>query len=117
LPSDRHEGKLIELAKQLGEDLVALRDEFSEYADTIEEAEVPSATWQVEPWPEPVTAAALLPDVIAKIDQHFAARPHEVLAIALWTMMAWVHEIATYSTIWRQHRPSLIQARPRCLAS
>ena len=60
LPSDRHEAKLSELAKRLGEDLAALRDEFSEYADTVDETETPSATWHVEPWPDPIVTAALL---------------------------------------------------------
>jgi hypothetical protein len=96
LPSDRRETRLGELTKRLDEDPAALCEEFSEYAKSADET--PSATWHVEPWPEPVETAALLRDVIGKIDQHFAARPHEVLTVGLWTMMAWVHEIAaTYS--------------------
>jgi hypothetical protein len=94
LPSDHHEAKLSELARRLDEDLVALRDEFSEYGDTIDETAMPSATWHTEPWPDPVATAELLRDLIAKIDQHFAARPHEILTIALWTMMSWAHEVA-----------------------
>jgi putative DNA primase/helicase len=98
LPSDRRETRLDELTKRLDEDPAALGEEFSEYAKTADETEKPSATWHVEPWPEPVETAALLGDVIGKIDQHFAARPHEVLTVGLWTMMAWVHEVAaTYS--------------------
>jgi hypothetical protein len=98
LPSDRSELKLAELASRLGEDLAVLREEFTEYTETADETEKPSATWYVESWSEPVATAALLRDIINKIDQHFAARPHEVLTIALWTMMAWVHEVAaTYS--------------------
>lgn len=94
LPTDRHEAKLSELAKRLGEDVAALRDEFSEFADTVDETAVPSTVWHVEPWPDPIATAALLRDLINKIDQHFAARPHEILTIALWVLMAWAHEIA-----------------------
>jgi hypothetical protein len=98
LPSDRRETRLGELTKRLDEDPAALGEEFSEYAKIADETEKPSATWHVEPWPEPVETAALLGDVIGKIGQHFAARPHEVLTVGLWTMMAWVHEVAaTYS--------------------
>lgn len=100
LPSERHEAKLSELAKRLDEDLETLRGEFSEYTGIVDKTGTPSVTWHVEPWPEPVATAALLRDLINKINQHFAARPHEVLTIALWIMMAWVHEIAaTYSAI------------------
>ena len=98
LPSDRRETRLGELTKRLDEDPAALSEEFSEYAKIADATEKPSATWHVEPWPEPVETAALLGDIINKIDQHFAARPHEVLTVGLWTMMAWVHEVAaTYS--------------------
>ena len=101
LPSERGEAELDKLAERLGEDVSALRDDFSEYsASTIDTTSTPSAVWDVEAWPEPVVTAALLPDVIAKVDQHFAAKSHEVLTIALWTMMAWVHEVAAiHSTI------------------
>jgi hypothetical protein len=97
LPSDCTEPELTRVSERLGEDLTALRDEFSEYAESSvdETAAMPSTVWRVEPWPEPVVTATLLRDLIAKIDQHFAARhPHEVLAIALWVTMAWVHEVA-----------------------
>ena len=95
LPSERGEAELDKLAERLGEDVSALRDDFSEYsASTIDTTSTPSAVWDVEAWPEPVVTAALLHDVIAKVDQRFAAKPHEVLTIALWTMMAWAHEVA-----------------------
>jgi hypothetical protein len=97
LQSDCTEPELTRVSERLGEDLTALRDEFSEYAESSvdETAAMPSTVWRVEPWPEPVVTATLLRDLIAKIDQHFAARhPHEVLAIALWVTMAWVHEVA-----------------------
>ena len=37
LPSDRREAELEKLAERLGEDLAALRDEFSESPNTIDE--------------------------------------------------------------------------------
>lgn len=69
LPSERGEAELDKLAERLGEDVSALRDDFSEYsASTIDTTSTPSAVWDVEAWPEPVVTAALLPDVIAKVD-------------------------------------------------
>jgi putative DNA primase/helicase len=95
LESDRGEVEIERLAERLGEEPTAVRDEFSESsASAIAPPSTPSAVWDVEPWAEPVTTAELLRDITAKIDQHFAAKPHEVLAIVLWTAMAWVHEIA-----------------------
>ena len=97
LPSNQHEAKLAALATQLGEDLPALRDEFSEFvAESI--VTPPVTDWHVEPWPQPVATAALLQELIIKIRKHIVARPHEVLAIALWVTLAWVHEVtATHS--------------------
>jgi hypothetical protein len=61
---------------------------------SAESSATPSSEWHVEPWPEPVITAALLPELIDKISNHIVARPHEVLAVALWVMMSWLHEIA-----------------------
>jgi Protein of unknown function (DUF3631) len=100
LPSERGEAEIERLAELLGEDVSALRDDFSEYsASTIDTTSTPSAVWDVEAWPEPVVTAVLLRGLIDKINQHIALRhPHEALVIALWVMMAWVHEVAIHST-------------------
>jgi hypothetical protein len=39
----------------------------------------------------------LLQELIDKITKHVIARPHEILAIALWTLWAWIHHVATHS--------------------
>ena len=101
LPSDQHETKLAELAKKLDEDVASLTAEFVEYCSV----EAPSAGGEVpmsdiEPWPEPVATAVVLEELIACINQHIKAKPHQVLAIALWVMMAWVHEFAAQYSVY-----------------
>jgi hypothetical protein len=96
LPSDQQDARLTELAKSLAEDGAALREEFEEFSAS-ERIVMPSSEWLIETWPEPVATADLLVALIAKISKHIVARPHEILAIALWVMMSWVHEIATHS--------------------
>ena len=98
LPVDQHETQLTELAKKLDEGIGALREEFAEYYSI----ELPSKSeWDdVEPWPEPVAAAALLEELITRINTHIKAEPYQVLAIALWIMMAWVHEAAAHYSVY-----------------
>jgi hypothetical protein len=97
LPVAMHEAELIKLADRLGLDLDALRDEIAGLVDSDDATAPPSATWHVEPWADAVVTAPLLHDLVHKIDQHFAAKPHETLAIALWVMFSWVHDIASHS--------------------
>lgn len=58
--------------------------------------------WYVEPWPEPVAMATLLPELVAKISKYVMARPHELLTMALWVVVAWIHETAAI------HSPYLV---------
>jgi hypothetical protein len=101
LPSDQHEAKLDDLAKRLEEDVAALRAEFAEYcaAETPTCSAEPSE-WDIEAWPEPVTTVVVLEELIARINQHVKAKPHEVLAIVLWVMMCWVHEAAAHWSVY-----------------
>src|SRR5262249_28769675 len=57
LPSAEHEGRLAALARQLGEDIEVLREEFAELR--VEEEER-IKRGQVEPWDEPVSTRELL---------------------------------------------------------
>ena len=101
LPGDQHEAKLSDLAKRLGEDLAALRIEFTEFVDASDGgAGITPSDWDVAPWEEPVATAELLPEIINKIRRYIVARPHETIAIALWTMMAWTHDIAAYHSVY-----------------
>jgi hypothetical protein len=87
LPADEHDGELEALAKLIAEDVEALKAEFGEYCA----AEIASSTTPSdydEPWLDPVATAQLLEELIATIDRHIVARPHEVLIIALWIMLA-----------------------------
>jgi flagellar biosynthesis GTPase FlhF len=92
LPVAQHQTKLVQLATKLDLDLYQLRDEFSELIDEGKETSEP--LWAVELWPEPVPTVVVLSELVAKISKHVAAEPHEILVIALWAMMTWVHQDA-----------------------
>jgi hypothetical protein len=96
MPVEQHDRELEELAKLITEDAEALKAEFAEYY-AVEVAS--SITLSDEkPWPEPVATVELLEELVACINRHIIAKPHEVLIIALWVMMCWVHnETALYS--------------------
>jgi putative DNA primase/helicase len=101
LPAAQHEAKLAELAKRIGEDISALRDEFVELcAATTEGSAAPSTDWDIEPWGEPVTTVMVLEELIARINRHIKATPEQILCIALWIMMAWAHEIAAHYSLY-----------------
>ena len=56
--------------------------------------------WIVEPWPELVDGDSLLRDIILRLRRHIVCTHDDALAIALWIMLAWVHdEVATHSPI------------------
>ncbi len=100
LPADQQDGKIEELAKTLGEDAAALAAEFAEYRQAETETTKGSAEWDVEPWPEPIATAAVLEELINRIATHIVAKAHEILGIALWVMMAWVHEVAAQYSVY-----------------
>ena len=47
--------------------------------------------WHVEPWSEPVATGDLLEALSATYAQHVILPEHGALAMALWTLHAWVH--------------------------
>ena len=102
LPSVLHEAKLAELAKRIDEEVSVLRDEFADFVGVESSSAAMPTDWTVEPWAEPVAMATLLQELIDKINKYVMARPHEVLTMALWAAMAWVHEIAAI------HSPYLV---------
>jgi putative DNA primase/helicase len=56
--------------------------------------------WIVEPWPEPADGDALIRDIVRKVRKHIVCSHDDALAIALWVMLAWVHdEVAIHSPI------------------
>jgi hypothetical protein len=93
LPRPTHEARLSELAKRLGEDLDFLRDEFVAYIGPEETAD------KLEPWYEPVETAALLTELMAQLRRYVVLNDDAAVAITLWVMFAWVHEIAVPSPI------------------
>jgi hypothetical protein len=109
LPVDQQDGKIAELGKQLEEDEAALSAEFADYREAQTEADAGGvdSDWDVERWPEPVATAELLQELAACIDKHIIAKPHQVLIIALWVMLTWVHEVAAH------HSPYLMITAPK----
>src|SRR5262249_47194541 len=55
--------------------------------------------WIVEPWPEPVEGDSLLRDLIRRIRRHVFCSHEDALAVALWVMLSWVHDVATHSPL------------------
>ena len=55
--------------------------------------------WIVEPWPETIEGDALLRDIIRRIRRHVFCSHEDALAVALWVMLSWVHDVATHSPL------------------
>ena len=94
LPRLAHEARLAELAKRSGEDLEFLRDKFAAYY-------VPADmdTKPIEPWDQPVDTHALLIELIAQLRRYVVVQDDVAIAITLWILFSWVHEIATHSPL------------------
>jgi hypothetical protein len=94
LPSVEHEARLVELAKRLGENPEILRDEFAVFVgieDSIRDSR------RVEPWDEPVDTQALLIELLAQIRRYVVMHDDVAIAVSLWVMFAWIHQIAVHS--------------------
>ena len=101
LPAVQHEAKLAELAKRLDEDVSTLRDEFIDLVGAIDGAvAAPADCVELEPWPEPVATVVVLEELIARINRHIKAEPYQILCIALWILMASVHEVAAHYSLY-----------------
>src|SRR5262249_45555011 len=97
LPSSEHEGKLKTLARQLGENIEALTQEFAELR--VEEEER-IRRGEVEPWDEPVNTRELLDAVMAQFEKYIIVHDRITAPIIpLWMAFAWVHDIAAFSPI------------------
>jgi putative DNA primase/helicase len=57
------------------------------------------AYWRVEPWHGPVDEAALIDQIEGRLKRHVVMSDEAVLAVALWTVFAWVHDAAVHSPI------------------
>jgi hypothetical protein len=97
LPSSEHEGKLKTLARQIGEDVDVLREEFAELRSEEEEK---IKRGEVEPWDEPVDTRKLLDEVTTQFGKYIIVHDRVIAPIIpLWICFAWVHDVATYSPI------------------
>jgi putative DNA primase/helicase len=95
LPSAMHEARLAELANRLGEDPDVLEAEFAVFADSADRRRGDA----VAMWPEPVNTKELLAAVEAQFCRYVVVRVEEALAVTLWSMFAWVHDVARHSPI------------------
>ena len=97
LPSAEHEGRLKILARQLGEDVEVLREEFAELRGEEEERIKGS---EVEPWDEPVDTRELLDEVTTQFERYIIIHDRVIAPIVpLWICFAWCHDIAAFSPI------------------
>jgi hypothetical protein len=97
LPSSEHEAKLKTLARQLGEDVEVLREEFAELRSEEEEK---IKCGEVEPWDQPVDTRELLDAVTTQFEKYIIVHDRVIAPIIpLWIAFAWVHDIATFSPI------------------
>jgi hypothetical protein len=55
--------------------------------------------WITEPWPEVADGDALLRDIVRRILSHIVCTHDDALAMALWLMLAWIHEAVTHSPL------------------
>ena len=88
------DARIAELAERLDEDVETLRAEFDVFAGKRDRH-----TGHVEPWPNPVEAGALLLELQAQLRRYVVADDNAILAISLWTMFTWIHDIASHSPL------------------
>jgi putative DNA primase/helicase len=98
-----YEKQRMEAAKQQGIRSSALDDAVERRRSELAVEHRPAPLfdhWVVEPWPNPVDGGALMLAITGRIDRHVVLGKHKEIAVALWTMMAWVHqEVAIHSPI------------------
>lgn len=93
LPVADRDTRLQKLAERLKEDVSEIREQFAEYLDSVTSTSATSI-WDIEAWDEPVAASALLQELTDKIQKHVVMAPHQAVAVALWIMLAWIHDVA-----------------------
>jgi Protein of unknown function (DUF3631) len=99
-PCTEREPRLAELARRRGEDLEFLRRELADFIETESRIVAESrivGDGRSEPWLEPVDAKTLLKDVLAEIRRYVVVDDDVAITVALFTLFAWVHDIATHS--------------------
>ena len=98
LPVAGHDAELAKLAKLLGEDVTALRQELKGFAGVTEGM----ATRETEPWPEAVDLPALLAELGGKIARYVAIpQTYQMDAALLWVAHCWTydHEVPIHSPL------------------
>ena len=92
LPEAEQGRRIAGLAADLGEDPGVVAEEFAATSSS------PPIESEPELWPEAVETAKLLQDLLDQIKRFVVVQDDGAVAVALWTMFAWVHDaIATHS--------------------
>ena len=89
-----HEVRLAELGKRSGEDLDMLRAEFEAFVGPEENGGRSSI-----PGTRLSKRKALLNELTAQLRRYVVMHDDVAVAISLWTMFAWVHELAVHSPL------------------
>jgi len=110
LPSAELDARIAEMAARFGRDVETLRAEFDVFAGKRDHD-----PGHVEPWPDPVEARALLLELQAQLRRFVALDDSAALAITLWTMFAWAHEIASHSPLLILSSPDPDCGKTTCL--
>jgi hypothetical protein len=84
-----------EVAKELNVPKAAIDAELQVHRDAVPL----HGHWKVVPWDEPVEGDSLLRDIYRRVRRHVSCSNDDALAIALWVMFAWAHEVAVHSPI------------------
>ena len=98
-----------EAATELGVRTETLDKEVEERREEIEVEDAPllHPWWEVKPWGQPVETAALLIELQEQLLRYVIMTREQALVIALWIMMAWVHDRAVV------HSPYLMVTSPQ----
>jgi hypothetical protein len=111
LPSRELDARIAELATRLGEDVETLRAEFDVFAGSKRD------DGRIAPWPDPVDAHALLIELQAQLRRFIVMDDNAALAITLWVMFAWVHDIAPLSPLLILTSPDPDCGKTTCLGT
>jgi putative DNA primase/helicase len=76
-------------AKRLRVKVTALDQEVGERRKQADEESSTLPHWQVEPWPDAVTPAALLDSIVAVFNRYIVLPKYAAEALALWILHAW----------------------------
>jgi Protein of unknown function (DUF3631) len=109
LPRLEQERGLAALAARIEVDEDSLSEEF------YREFAPPPPSCAIEPWDEPVEATELLTEVISQVRRYVVVEDHQALAIALWAVFTWCHDVAVHSPLLVVTSPEQDSGKTTCV--